>query len=45
MGLRYYDETQFSDAVKRGDKLAVDLFIAGNGIDPAVIAKNLPAAR
>jgi len=45
MGLRYYDETQFRDAVKRGDKLAVDLFVAGEGIDPAVIARSLPAAR
>lgn len=45
MGLRYYDETQFSDAVKRGDKLAVDLFVAGEGIDPAAIARNLPARR
>jgi hypothetical protein len=45
MGLRYYDEGQFRDAVKRGDKLAVDLFVAGKGIDPALIAKNLPATR
>jgi len=45
MGLRYYDDTQFRDAVKRGDKLAVDLFVAVEGIDPAVIARNLPAAR
>ena len=45
MGLRYYDEDQFRAAVKRGDKLAVDLFIAANGIDPAVISRTLPAAR
>ena len=45
MGLRYYDETQFRDAVKRGDKLAVELFVAGEGIDPAAVARNLPAAR
>jgi len=45
MGLRYYDAEQFRDAVKRNDKLAVDLFVAGNGIDPAVIARSLPAAR
>ncbi len=45
MGLRYYDEDQFRAAVKRGDKLAVDLFIAGKGIDPAVVARSLPAAR
>jgi len=42
---RDLDETQFRDAVKRGDKLAVDLFVAGDGIDPAVIARNLPAVR
>ena len=45
MSLRYFDETQFQDAVKRRDKLAVDLFVAGEGIDPAVVARNLPAAR
>jgi hypothetical protein len=45
MGLRYYDAEQFNDAVKRNDKLAVDLFVAGNGIDPAVVARSLPAAR
>ncbi len=45
MGLRYYDESQFRDAVKRGDKLAVELFIAGDGIDPAVVARSLPAGR
>lgn len=45
MGLRYYDEQQFLAAVKRRDKLAVDLFVAGKGIDPAVVARNLPAGR
>jgi len=45
MGLRYYDEDQFRAAVKRGDKLAVDLFIAGKGLSPEVIARSLPAAR
>jgi hypothetical protein len=45
MGLRYYDEEQFRAAIKRGDKLAVDLFVAGKGIDPAVVARSLPAAR
>ncbi len=33
MGLRYYDSTQFLDAVKRNDALAVELFIAGRGVD------------
>ncbi len=45
MGLRYYDQNQFLEAVKRGDKLAVDLFVAGKGLDPALIARSLPAAR
>jgi hypothetical protein len=42
MGLTYYDEKQYLDAVKRGDKLAVELFIAAQGLSKA---KNLPAAR
>jgi hypothetical protein len=45
MGLRYYDEQQFLDAVKRRDKLAVDLFVAGKGIDPTVVSRNLPEGR
>jgi len=45
MGLRYYDEGQFRDAVKRGDKLAVDLFVAGKGLPPEVVARSLPATR
>ena len=35
MGLRYYDERQFLDAVKRDDALAVELFIAGRGVNLA----------
>lgn len=35
MGLRYYDEKQFLDAVKRNDALAVELFVAGGGVDLA----------
>jgi hypothetical protein len=34
MGLRYYDEGQFLDAVKRNDALAAELFIAGRGVNP-----------
>ena len=45
MGLRYYDESQFLAAVKRGDSLAVDLFVAGKGLPPEVIARSLPAGR
>src|SRR5919108_5653933 len=33
MGLRYYDESQFLDAVKRNDQLAVELYIAGRGVN------------
>jgi hypothetical protein len=33
MGLRYYDEGQFLDAVKRNDQLASELFIASRGVN------------
>lgn len=33
MGLRYYDEGQFLEAVKRNDQLAAELFIAGRGVN------------
>jgi hypothetical protein len=33
MGLRYYDDSQFLDAVKRNDELAVQLFIQGRGVN------------
>jgi hypothetical protein len=33
MGLSYYDQGQFLDAVKRNDELATELFIAGRGVD------------
>jgi hypothetical protein len=33
MGLRYYDDKQYLDAVKRNDALAVELFIAGRGVN------------
>jgi hypothetical protein len=35
MGLRYYDSRDFLDAVGRGDRLAVELFLEGRGVDPA----------
>jgi hypothetical protein len=41
MGLRYYDEQQFLDAARRGDTLAVELFIAGGGIDLRELAERL----
>jgi len=33
MGLTYYDQEQFVAAIARGDKLALELFIAGGGVD------------
>jgi hypothetical protein len=33
MGLRYYDGAQFLDAVKRDDALAVELYLAGRGVN------------
>ena len=32
MGLRYWDEQQFDEAVKRGDRIAVDLYVAAEGL-------------
>jgi len=32
MGLKYWDEQQFLEAVRRGDRLAVDLFLAARGL-------------
>jgi hypothetical protein len=34
MGLVYHDRTQFLDAVRRGDVIAVRLFLTGRGVDP-----------
>ena len=39
MGLRYWDEQQYEDAVRRGDAIAVELFHAARGL------RNLPEAR
>lgn len=35
MGMRYYDAKDFLEAVKRDDALAVELFIAGRGVNLA----------
>ncbi len=32
MGLQYFDQSQFASAIRRGDQLAVALFVAGRGI-------------
>lgn len=34
MGLSYHDRNQFLDAVRRGDAIAVRLFLTGRGVDP-----------
>ena len=39
MGLRYWDDEQYQDAVRRGDAIAVDLFHAARGL------RNPPEAR
>ena len=39
MGLRYWDEQQYEDAVRRGDVIAVELFLAARGL------RNLPESR
>ena len=39
MGLRYWDEEQYQDALRRGDAIAIELFQAARGI------RNLPEAR
>lgn len=36
MGHVYHDRTQFLDAVRRGDLIAVRLFLAGGGVDAKV---------
>ena len=41
MGLKYWDEQQFLEAVRRGDRIAVELFVAARGLE----AKNPPPAR
>jgi hypothetical protein len=33
MGLRYWDEKQFSEAVRRGDRIAVELFLTARGLE------------
>ena len=33
MGLQYFSQEQFSAAVARGDRLAVDLFVIGGGVE------------
>jgi hypothetical protein len=42
MGLSYFDRQQFLDAVKRNDRLAVQLYLGGRGVDARA---GLEAAR
>jgi hypothetical protein len=42
MGLRYWDEQQYAEAVKRGDRIAVELYLAAQGLPPAVPSANPP---
>jgi len=43
MGLRYWDEQQFDEARRRGDRIAVELFLAAQGL-PAGVAPGAAAA-
>ena len=45
MGLTYWNEKQFAEAVKRGDRIAVDLYIAAQGLAAAASPRNPPPAR
>lgn len=45
MGLRYWDEQQYLEAVKRGDRLAVELYLAARGLDSSGPANNPRPAR
>jgi len=41
MGLKYWDEQQFLEAVRRGDRIAVELFLAAKGLE----SRSPPPAR
>ena len=43
MGLQYFDQAQFISAIRRGDQLAVALFIAGRGVDKDAIVDGMTA--
>jgi hypothetical protein len=45
MGLNYWDEQQFLAAVRRGDQIAVDLFLAAKGLQSAEPPRNPPPGR
>jgi hypothetical protein len=45
MGLRYWDEQQFLEAARRGDRIAVELFLAARGLQSGPETRNPPPAR
>jgi hypothetical protein len=45
MGLRYWDERQYAEALRRGDRIAVDLFNAAQGLPSSVLPRNPPPTR
>ncbi len=45
MGLKYWDEQQFLEAVRRGDHIAVDLYLAAKGLQSSELSRNPPPAR
>lgn len=45
MGLSYWDEQQFLAAVRRGDRIAVELFLAAKGLQAAEPVRNPQPAR
>jgi hypothetical protein len=45
MGLRYWDEQQFAEAAKRGDRIAVELYRAAQGLPQSEPSRNPPPAR
>jgi hypothetical protein len=45
MGLRYWDEQQFVEAMKRGDRIAVELYLSAQGLQQTAPSRNLPPAR
>jgi hypothetical protein len=44
MGLRYWDEQQFLEAARRGDRIAVELYLAARGLEPRNREIQVPAA-
>lgn len=45
MGLRYWDEQQYQEAVRRGDRIAMDLYIAAEGLPGKGPVRNPQPAR